>query len=151
MTDAGVAYFANGHATVLSADALIGMIYSLPAYYRNRGTFVMNGSTLAVVRKLKDTTGQYLWQPSLQAGQPESLLGRPVTEAVDMDDVAAAGFPILFGGIATAYRVFDRVDLSALGQSLLVGDELDHAYARFPSRWRRCGAIERRQEIEDGR
>jgi HK97 family phage major capsid protein len=114
MTDSGVAYFANGSTTVLSSEALIGMIYSLPAYYRNRGTFVMNGNTLAVVRKLKDTTGQYLWQPSLQAGQPETLLGRPVVEAVDMDDASASAFPILFGDIATAYRIVDRIDLSVL-------------------------------------
>jgi HK97 family phage major capsid protein len=114
MTDSGVAYFANGHATVLSADALIGMIYSLPAYYRNRGTFLLNGNTLAVIRKLKDSTGQYLWQPSYQAGQPETILGRPVVEAVDMDDVSAATFPVLFGDVATAYRIIDRIDLSVL-------------------------------------
>ncbi|WP_441230060.1 phage major capsid protein [Tardiphaga sp. 215_C5_N2_1] len=114
MSDASVSYIANGHATNLSADALIGLVYSLPAFYRNRGTFVLNGSTLAAIRKLKDTTGQYLWQPAYQAGQPETILGRPVAEAVDMDDVASGTFPVLFGDIATAYRIVDRTDLSVL-------------------------------------
>ncbi|QDM32247.1 phage major capsid protein [Tardiphaga sp. vice352] len=114
MVDAGVGYVPNTSATVLSADALITLVYSLPAFYRNRGTFLMNGTTLATVRKLKDSTGQYLWQPSLQAGQPETLLGRPVVEAIDMDDIAANAFPILFGDIASAYRIVDRIDLSVL-------------------------------------
>lgn len=114
MTDAGVGYVPNGHATNLSADALINMVYALPAFYRNRGTFVLNGSTLAAIRKLKDTTGQYLWQPAYQAGQPETILGRPVAEAVDMDDVASGAFPVLFGDIGTAYRIIDRTDLSVL-------------------------------------
>ena len=115
MAAAGVAYTANGHATNLSADALISLMYALPGAYRQRGTWVMNGSTLATVRKLKDgTTGTFLWQPSYQAGQPETLLGRPVTEAVDMDDVAADAFPIAFGDFAAGYRIVDRVDLSIL-------------------------------------
>ncbi|RYH61138.1 MAG: phage major capsid protein [Alcaligenaceae bacterium] len=114
MTDSSVGYVANGHATNLSADALIGLVYALPAYYRNRGTFILSGSTLATIRKLKDGQGNFLWQPAYQAGQPETILGRPVVEAVDMDDVASGAFPILFGDIGTAYRIVDRIDLSVL-------------------------------------
>lgn len=75
----------------------------------------MNGSTLAAIRKLKDgTTGVYLWQPSYAAGQPESLLGRPIREVPDMDDVGSGAEPIAFGDVATAYRVVDRLDMSIL-------------------------------------
>jgi hypothetical protein len=49
-----------------------------------------------------------------QAGQPETILGKPVVEAVDMGDVASGTFPILFGDIGTAYRIVDRIDLSVL-------------------------------------
>lgn len=82
----------NGHATVLAADALITLLYAQPATYRNAGVWAMNGSTLAAVRKLKDGHNNYLWQPSYQAGQPETILGRPVLEVLDMDDIAANAF-----------------------------------------------------------
>lgn len=118
MTDADVAYTATGNASTLGsapADLLISHYYSLPAAYRSRGTWLMNGSTLAAIRKLKDgTTGVYLWQPAFAQGQPETILGRPVVEVPDMDDVGSAAQPILFGDIATAYRVVDRVALSVL-------------------------------------
>jgi HK97 family phage major capsid protein len=114
LTSAAVPYFANGHATNLSTDALIGLMYSLPAVYRSRGVWVLNGNSLAVIRKLKDGQGNYLWQPSFQAGQPETILGRPVAEAVDMPDVGANAFPIAFGDLGTAYRIVDRQQLGTL-------------------------------------
>ncbi len=68
-----------------------------------------------MVRKLKDgTTGTHLWQPAYAAGQPETILGRPVVECPDMDDVGAGMTPIVFGDIASGYRVIDRVALSTL-------------------------------------
>ncbi|CAN7436528.1 phage major capsid protein [Neorhizobium sp. LjRoot104] len=114
LTSAAVPYFANGHATNLSADALIGLMYSLPAQYRNRGVWLLNGTSLATIRKLKDGQGNFLWQPAFQAGQPETLLGRPVAEAIDMPDVAANAFPVAFGDISTAYRIVDRQALGVL-------------------------------------
>lgn len=97
------------------AELLIDVYYDVPAAYRARGTWLMNGKTLAAARKWKDgTTGVFLWQPSYQAGQPELLLGRPVVEVPDMDDVGAGTTPILFGDIATAYRIIDRLALSIL-------------------------------------
>lgn len=118
MSNGDVLVTKTGNASTLGsapADLLISHMYSLPAAYRARGTWLMNGSTLAAIRKLKDgSTGVYLWQPSYQAGQPETILGRPVIEVPDMDDVGAAAEPILFGDIATAYRIVDRVSLSIL-------------------------------------
>lgn len=114
LTSSDVAPINNGHATVLSADALIGFMYAVPAFYRNRGVWVMNGNTLAVIRRLKDGQNNYLWQPSFQAGQPETILGRPVVEAVDMPDVASGTTPIVFGDLATGYRIVDRLALSTL-------------------------------------
>ena len=113
MTNADIAFTANGHATNLGADALISLMYAMPATYRNAGTWALNGTTLAVIRKLKDGQGNYLWQPSYQAGQPESILGRPVIELIDMPDVASGTFPILYGDFS-GYRILDRVGLSIL-------------------------------------
>ncbi|MGA0617403.1 phage major capsid protein [Paracoccus sp. KR1-242] len=104
---------ANGHATNLSTDALIKLMYALPAQYRNRGAWVMNGTTLGVVRSLKDGQNNYLWQPSYQAGQPETILGRPVVEMVDMPDSTSGEEPILYGDLQ-AYRIIDRAQMSVL-------------------------------------
>ncbi|MBX9759362.1 MAG: phage major capsid protein, partial [Beijerinckiaceae bacterium] len=118
MINSSVSYTYTGNASTLGsapADVLISCMYALPAAYRARGTWLMNSSTLAAIRKLKDSvTGAYIWQPSLALGQPETILGRPVIEAVDMADVGSAAEPILFGDIATAYRIVDRVSMSVL-------------------------------------
>lgn len=116
MANADILHTVNGHAANLSTDKLIELLYALPAAYRNAAgaRWVMNGTTLAAVRKLKNgTTGEYLWQPALVAGQPETLLGKPVMEMVDMPDIADGAFPIAFGDFS-AYRVVDRVALSIL-------------------------------------
>jgi HK97 family phage major capsid protein/HK97 family phage prohead protease len=136
MADTGIAAHVNGHAATVSADALISMFYALPGIYRNRGTWAMNGTTLAAVRKLKDGNGNYLWQPSYQAGQPETLLGRPVVELIDMPDVAADAFPIAFGDFNTGYRIYDRLDLAILSNPFILATEGQH---RFHAR-RRVGA-----------
>nr|WP_245270064.1 phage major capsid protein [Nitrobacter hamburgensis] len=118
MSNADVAATTTGNAATLGtnpADLLIDHMYSLPAAYRGRGTWLMNARTLAAIRKLKDgTTGVYLWQPSYVSGQPETILGRPVIEIPDMADIGAGAEPILFGDIATAFRIVDRLALSLL-------------------------------------
>lgn len=111
---AGIAEHLNGHATNLSADALIGMLYALPAQYRNTGSWLMNGTTLGVARTLKDGQNNYLWQPSFQAGQPSTLLGRPVIEDPTMPNIASGTFPIIYGDFNRAYRIYDRVGMSIL-------------------------------------
>lgn len=113
MTNEDIAEHLNGHASNLSADELVKMMYSLPAAYRNQGSWMMNGTTLGVLRTLKDGDGRFLWQPSFQAGQPETILGRPVVEAVDMDDATSGNFPILYGDFS-AYRIVDRLAMSIL-------------------------------------
>lgn len=114
MSASGITEVISGHATLITADGLISLMYDLPAFYRNSGVWMMNGTTLAAVMKLKDTTGQYLWQPSIAAGQPTTLLGRPIVEAIDMPDVGAGLFPVMFGDFARAYRIYDRVAMSML-------------------------------------
>lgn len=136
MADAGIANFLNGHASNLSADALIKLMYSLPGIYRNRGTWAMNGTTLAVIRTLKDGNGNYLWQPSYQAGQPETILGRPVVELLDMPEVAANTFPIMFGDFKAGYRIYDRIELQIRPNPYLLATE---GKVRFHAR-RRVGA-----------
>lgn len=115
LTHADIASTINGHATNLSTDKLIDLMYALPAAYRNAAgaAWAMNGNTLAAVRKLKDGQNNYIWQPSIQVGQPETLLGKPVVEMVDMPDIGDGNTPILFGDFS-AYRIVDRLALSIL-------------------------------------
>jgi HK97 family phage major capsid protein len=113
MTNTSVLEFNNGHASVLQADALVKFLYSIAPTYRNAGVWVMNGTTLGIVRLLKDGQGNYLWQPSYQAGQPETILGRPIVEIIDMPDLAANAFPIAYGDFS-GYRILDRLSLSLL-------------------------------------
>lgn len=113
MVDPRIEVVANGHATNLSTDALIRLMYSLPGPYRNRGAWAMNGTTLGALRSLKDAQGQYIWQPSLQVGQPETILGRPVIEMVDLQDIEADAHPVIYGDFQ-GYRIVDRLQMSVL-------------------------------------
>ena len=63
------------------------------------------------LRKYKDSTGQYLWQPSLQGGQPDQFMGYPITEAEDMPAIGAGTFPLAFGDFREGYLICDRVGL----------------------------------------
>ncbi|MDW5314082.1 phage major capsid protein [Rhizobium sp. PL01] len=143
MAEAGITSGLNGHATNLSADAFISLMYSLPAIYRNRGTWAMNGTTLAAVRKLKDGQGNYLWQPAFVAGQPETILGRPVVELLNMPDIAANAFPIIFGDFKAGYRIYDRIELAVRPNPYLLATE---GLVRFHAR-RRVGAGVVRPEV----
>ncbi|RNI20993.1 phage major capsid protein [Paracoccus pantotrophus] len=120
MANADIAATDNGSISAIDPDALIALMYALPATYRSAGTWVMNGNTLAAVRTLKDGDGRYLWQPSYQAGQPETILGRPVVEAVDMPDIAEDAEPIIFGDFKRGYRIYDRLSLSILADPYTV-------------------------------
>ena len=81
--------------------------YSLKAPYRKNAVFLMNDSSVKALRKLKDGNGQYLWQPSLTAGTPDMLLGRPVYTSAFMPAMAASAKSILFGDLSY-YWVADR-------------------------------------------
>ena len=94
-------------ATAFTADEVFDLFYSLKAPYRKNAVFLMNDSSVKALRKLKDGNGQYLWQPSLTAGTPDMLLGRPVYTSAFMPAMAASAKSILFGDLSY-YWVADR-------------------------------------------
>ena len=96
------------------ADALINLIYTPKQAYRANGRFVVNRSVLGRIRKFKDADGNYLWQPSTQAGEPARLLGYPVTEAEDMPDIASGSHSVAFGDFRRGYLIVDRVGVRVL-------------------------------------
>ena len=94
-------------STAVTADELMDLFYSLKSPYRKKAVWVLNDSTIKAVRKLKDSTGQYLWQPSLVAGTPDTLLGRPVKTSAYMPVIAAGAKTIAFGDFSY-YWIADR-------------------------------------------
>lgn len=98
-------------ATSVKADELIDLFHSLVPRHRARARFMMNDQTARDLRKLKDGNGQYIWQPGLQAGQPDLLLAKPIVITDSMPVMAASARSILFGDFS-AYRIQDRSGLS---------------------------------------
>ncbi len=94
-------------ATAVTADEMIDLFYSLKSPYRKKSVWVLNDSTIKSIRKLKDTNGQYLWQPSLAAGTPDTILGRPVKTSAYMPAIAAGAKSIAFGDFSY-YWIADR-------------------------------------------
>jgi HK97 family phage major capsid protein len=110
-------YLASGAAADFGTnpqERLIDLVQSLRAPYRQGASFVMNASTLARIRKFKTSDGAFVWQPSLSAGQPATLLGYPVVEAEDMPDVAANALAIAFGNFRMGYLVTERSETQIL-------------------------------------
>ncbi|MGD9783890.1 MAG: phage major capsid protein [Hyphomicrobiaceae bacterium] len=95
-------------------DVLIDLAYAVKSGYRANAHFVMNRSTQAQVRKLKDGDGTYLWQPASDPGQAPTLMGFPVTECEDMPDIAADSLSVAFGDFRRGYLIVDRVGIRVL-------------------------------------
>lgn len=93
-------------------DAMLSALYGLNKTYRRNATWCWNSTTEALVRKFKDTTGQYLWQPPVQAGAPSTYLGRPVANAESAPDVGAGAYPIAVGDFRSGYKIRDRAGIS---------------------------------------
>lgn len=91
----------------ITADELIDLIYALKRPYRKDAAFLLNDQTMAVIRKLKDTTGQYLWQPSLQAGEPDRIMGYKAYTSPYFPTLAADGAGVAFGDFSY-YNIGDR-------------------------------------------
>lgn len=95
-------------------DALYDLYFALKATYRANATWLMNSSTAATVSKLKDENENYLWQPSIQVGQPATLLGRPVVIDENMPSIGAGETPIAFGDFERGYLIVDRIGIRVL-------------------------------------
>ena len=94
-------------AAAVTADELISLVYSLKSPYRRNAKFLMNDATIGAVRKLKDGNGVYLWQPSLQAGEPDKLLGYELYTSPYVPQMAAGAFSAAFGDFRN-YWIADR-------------------------------------------
>ena len=100
----GVTAAANN---AITADELINLVYALKSPYRRNAGFLMNDVTISAIRKLKDGNGVYLWQPSLQAGEPDKLLGYNLYTTPYAPTMAAGAFTVAFGDFQN-YWIGDR-------------------------------------------
>ncbi|UZT82861.1 phage major capsid protein [Caproicibacterium sp. BJN0003] len=91
----------------ITADELISLVYALKSPYRRNARFLMNDATISAIRKLKDSNGVYLWQPSLQAGEPDKLLGYDLYTSPYVPAMAADAYTVAFGDFKN-YWIGDR-------------------------------------------
>lgn len=96
----------------VEADDLLAVIYALPEQYARNGSFLMNRATELAIRQLKDSNGQYLWQPSVQAGRPNTFLGHPIYQQGDVPALDAGGKVAVFGDFKAGYTIYDRMGMT---------------------------------------
>lgn len=139
-------YIASGQAAAMptNPDVFYDMVYALRARYRPNARWLTSKLILATIRKYKEaTTNAYMWQPGLSAGQPDTFIGYPVTEAEDMPVVAANAFPLAFGDFREGYLIADRVGMR------MTRDEITSpGFVKFYVRKRVGGRLRNTQAIK---
>lgn len=94
-------------SAAVTADEVLSLVYSLKSPYRKNAKFLMNDETVSMLRKLKDLNGAYLWQPSVQAGQPDKLLGYDLHTSPYAPTATAGALTVAFGDFNN-YWIGDR-------------------------------------------
>lgn len=102
----------NGNLT--ASDPLITLLYKLKSAYLTDAVWLMGRAMQETVRKLKDTSNQYLWAPSMVADKPATLLGYPVIESEDMPTIATNSLSVAFGNFKEGYQIVDRYGIRIL-------------------------------------
>ena len=93
--------------TAITADELIDLFYSLKSPYRKKAIWVLNDRTIKAIRKLKDSNGQYLWQPALHEGEFDTILGKRIYTSPYAPELGAGAKSIAFGDFSY-YWIGDR-------------------------------------------
>ncbi len=94
-------------STAITADEVIDLYYSLKSPYRKNAVFIMNDATVKAIRKLKNGSGDYLWQPSITANTPDTILNKPIKTSAYVPILSAGAKPIAFGDFSY-YWIADR-------------------------------------------
>ena len=116
----------SGAAAALTGDGIVRLTGELPSSFTANARFIMNRNTMTAARLLKDGQNNYLWQPSYQAGTPQTLAGYAMTEVPAMPDVEAGAKAIMFGDFNQAYLIVDSV-----GTRLLRDPYTNKPYVQF--------------------
>lgn len=106
-TGGGEVAVTTASSTAITYDEIVNLVYALKRPYRKNAKFILNDQTIATLRKLKDGNGQYIWQPALQAGEPDRLLGYEVLTSAYVPNIEAGAAVIAFGDFSY-YNIGDR-------------------------------------------
>lgn len=101
----------TGSATDITADGLIDALYACKAQYQARGVWLFHRDGVKRIRKLKDTTNQYLWQPGLQDGTPSMILGRAYLQSEYVPNTFTTGLYVGLFGDLSQYWIVDALDM----------------------------------------
>jgi len=127
----------SGHATLIKADGLKDLCFTVSAVYRQENAvWLMNSNTGLAISKLKNGNGDYIWSDSLSSGMPNFLLGFPVKFDENMPEIAAGATPVAFGSFENGYTIIDRLQISILRDPFSA-----KPYVRFYSRRRVGGGV----------
>jgi HK97 family phage major capsid protein len=129
---------ANGDfASSNPADVLFDLIAAFKSPYLNQARFVTRREVVAKIRKFKEaTTNAYMWQPGLQAGQPDRLLGYPIVMAQDTPTLATDSLSLAFGDFNEGYQIVDRIGMRTLRDPFT-----DKPYVKFYTTKRTGGGV----------
>jgi HK97 family phage major capsid protein len=104
---------ATGQTLTVTYDDLIDIKHAVNRAYRAKARYMMNDLSVAIVSKLKDTTGRPIWTPAITADAPDLLNGYPVAINDDMATMAANAKSIAFGDFSQ-YSIRDVANSTTL-------------------------------------
>lgn len=105
---------ASGHATLVTADALINMTFALKGPYLTNASWLMARGSIGAIALLKGGDGQYLWRPGLSGDQRAQIMGYPMRQADDFPAIGAGTLPVAFGDFRQAYTIVERLGITTL-------------------------------------
>lgn len=130
-------------ASTNPSDRLFDLVHALKRGYRNGASWLMTDMTLSRIRKFKDGQGNYLWQPGLQAGVADMLLGYPVETDDMMPEIAANSLSIAFGNFRRAYLIVDR-----RGVAVIRDNVTRKGYTKFHTTRRVGGGVQNFEAVK---
>ena len=110
----------SGDGDNVSFEDLLSLMEAMPEQYLRNSSFLMHRSSIMHIRKLKDDTGRFIWQPSAVSGEPETIFGIPVYSCEEMPSIANGTMPIVLADFSQAYKIVDRKDITIMRDPYIV-------------------------------
>lgn len=112
LSNADIGEVVSGSAAAITADGLIDLATELKTGYTRNAVYGLNRMSLRAVRKLKDTTNQYLWVPGIAQAMPNTINGASYVEMPDLPNPGANTYPVLYGDFRQGYALVDRIGIA---------------------------------------
>lgn len=110
-----IEHIMTGDAVNITANSIFALYFSLREVYAVRAKFLMSRAAVQVLRLLKDSSsGKYLWQRGLAAGNPDTVLGCTVAQCADMPGINKNSIVMAFADFKSAYQIVDRQGIRIL-------------------------------------